>query len=63
MLASQTYDQVAIPALVSSMREFFELKPALQVLVAATIRNEQTFQTFLNACSGSPHKYIILYVC
>lgn len=34
------------------MREFFELNAALEVLVAATIRNEQTFETFLNACSG-----------
>jgi hypothetical protein len=42
------------------MREFFDLNAALQILVAATIRNEKTFETFLNACSGSPHKYIIL---
>ena len=54
----QTYDRVVIPALVSSMREFFELKPALEVLIAATIRNEQTFQTFIKACSGSLHNYI-----
>ncbi|KAJ4298256.1 hypothetical protein N0V90_006155 [Kalmusia sp. IMI 367209] len=48
--ADVTYDKIVIPALVSSMREFFELNPALQALVAATIRNEQTFETFLNAC-------------
>lgn len=43
------------------MRDFFELNAALQVLVAATIRNEQTFETFLKASSGSPPtKYIIL---
>ncbi|KAF1970726.1 hypothetical protein BU23DRAFT_648864 [Bimuria novae-zelandiae CBS 107.79] len=48
--ADVTYDKIVIPALVSSMREFFELNPALQILVAATIRNEQTFETFLNTC-------------
>ncbi|KAF2248224.1 hypothetical protein BU26DRAFT_329496 [Trematosphaeria pertusa] len=48
--ADVTYDKLVIPALVSSLREFFELNPALQVLVAATIRNEQTFETFLNSC-------------
>lgn len=35
------------------MSEFFALNPALEVLVSATIRNEQTFETFLNACCGS----------
>lgn len=33
---------------------------ALQVLIAATIRNEQTFETFLNACRASP--YFALFV-
>lgn len=50
----QTYDKTVIPALVSSMREFFDVNAALQVLVAATIRNEQTFEAFVQACSGSP---------
>tara|TARA_R110002003_G_scaffold40_6_gene2649 strand:- start:7205 stop:7945 length:741 start_codon:yes stop_codon:yes gene_type:complete len=49
----QTYDKSVIPRLVSTMREFFELNPALNVLISATIRNEQTFEAFLNACSGS----------
>jgi hypothetical protein len=35
------------------MREFFELNAALQVLISATIRNEQTFEAFLKACGGS----------
>ncbi|KAL5379155.1 hypothetical protein DPSP01_008604 [Paraphaeosphaeria sporulosa] len=48
--ADVTYDSTIIPALVSSMRDFFDLNAALQVLVAATIRNEKTFETFLNAC-------------
>ncbi|KAH7374368.1 putative methyltransferase-domain-containing protein [Pyrenochaeta sp. MPI-SDFR-AT-0127] len=48
--ADVTYDKSVIPRLVSTLREFFELNPALQVLISATIRNEQTFETFLNAC-------------
>ncbi|KAL5377307.1 hypothetical protein PMIN06_007813 [Paraphaeosphaeria minitans] len=48
--ADVTYDSTSIPALVSSMRDFFDLNAALQVLVAATIRNEKTFETFLKAC-------------
>lgn len=36
------------------MRDFFDGNPGLQVLLSATIRNEQTFEAFLNACSGSP---------
>ena len=49
----QTYDKLVIPRLVHTLSEFFVLNPALEVLIAATIRNEQTFETFLNACSGS----------
>ncbi|KAF2277924.1 uncharacterized protein EI97DRAFT_374076 [Westerdykella ornata] len=48
--ADVTYDRFVIPALVSTLREFFEAKSTLQVLIAATIRNERTFETFLNAC-------------
>jgi predicted nicotinamide N-methyase len=50
---SQTYDSSVIPRLVTTLSEFFELNPALEVLISATIRNEKTFETFLNACSGS----------
>ncbi|KAI8942119.1 hypothetical protein NX059_000212 [Plenodomus lindquistii] len=52
--ADVTYDKAVIPRLVTTMRGFFEHNPALQVFVSATIRNEETFETFLNACSGSP---------
>ncbi|KAF1847504.1 uncharacterized protein K460DRAFT_279312 [Cucurbitaria berberidis CBS 394.84] len=48
--ADVTYDKSVIPRLVSTMWEFFELNSALQVFISATIRNEQTFETFLNAC-------------
>jgi hypothetical protein len=49
----QTYDKYAVPSLCASLREFFDLNSALLVLIAATIRNEQTFEAFQNACSGS----------
>ncbi|KAH9866662.1 hypothetical protein J1614_008355 [Plenodomus biglobosus] len=48
--ADVTYDKAVIPRLVATMSEFFEQNRALQVLVSATVRNEQTFETFLNAC-------------
>lgn len=49
----KTYDKSVIPRLVTTMREFFELNAALRVLISATIRNGETFETFLVACSGS----------
>jgi len=48
----QTYDNSGIPLLVSTLRELFDLKSSVQVLIAASIRNEKTFETFVNACSG-----------
>lgn len=50
LTALQTYDKSVISRLVSTLREFFDLNPALLVFISATIRNEQTFETFLNAC-------------
>ncbi|KAH3942489.1 hypothetical protein HBH53_185900 [Parastagonospora nodorum] len=51
--ADVTYDKIVIPRLVATLRQFFDLNAALQVLISATIRNEQTFETFLNACKRS----------
>ncbi len=48
----QTYDESVIPALVSSLRGFYELNPGLRVLIGATIRNPKTIETFLGACGG-----------
>lgn len=53
----QTYDRFVIPALVSTIGGFFEANSDLKVLIAATIRNEQTFEAFLNACSTSNHLF------
>ncbi|KAH6842169.1 putative methyltransferase-domain-containing protein [Alternaria rosae] len=43
--ADVTYDKSVIPRLVSTLGEFFDLNPALEALISATIRNEQTFET------------------
>ncbi|KAL5117589.1 hypothetical protein ACEQ8H_004482 [Pleosporales sp. CAS-2024a] len=51
--ADVTYDNIVIPRLVATLGQFFELNAALEVLISATIRNEQTFETFLNTCRRS----------
>ncbi|KAF2270224.1 hypothetical protein CC78DRAFT_574354 [Lojkania enalia] len=48
--ADVTYDRSVIPSLVSTLREFMDLNSSLQVFIAATIRNDQTFETFQTAC-------------
>ncbi|KAF1927389.1 uncharacterized protein M421DRAFT_101795 [Didymella exigua CBS 183.55] len=55
--ADVTYDKTVIPRLVSTMNEFVDLNPALEVLISATIRNEATFETFLNACRRNGFKF------
>ncbi|KAJ4986439.1 hypothetical protein SVAN01_08131 [Stagonosporopsis vannaccii] len=55
--ADVTYDKTVIPRLVSTMNEFFDLNPALVVLISATIRNEATFETFLNACRRNGFRF------
>ncbi|KZM26878.1 hypothetical protein ST47_g1966 [Ascochyta rabiei] len=55
--ADVTYDKTVIPRLVSTVYEFLELNPALQVLISATIRNEATFETFLNACRRNGFRF------
>lgn len=49
-LTQQTYDKAVIPALVSTMRDMFELWPKVQIIISATIRNEDTFAAFEHAC-------------
>lgn len=46
----QTYDQAVIPQLVTTMKALLDHHAGLRVLLSATIRNEQTFEAFLNAC-------------
>ncbi|KAL1628194.1 hypothetical protein SLS54_001764 [Diplodia seriata] len=42
-----------IPVLVSTLADLFQHQPSLQILIAATIRNEQTFEAFDVACRTS----------
>ncbi|OJD34882.1 nicotinamide n-methyltransferase [Diplodia corticola] len=48
--ADVTYDKSVIPALVSTLADLLRHQPSLQILIAATIRNEQTFEAFDVAC-------------
>jgi hypothetical protein len=47
----QTYDKAAIPALVSTIRDMFEVWPNVRIIISATIRNSDTFAAFEYACS------------
>ena len=51
--ADVTYDKAVIPALVATIRNTFEKWPEANVLISATIRNEQTFEAFERACAKS----------
>ena len=46
----QTYDVNSIPPLVATMRDLFELYPKAEILISATVRNEDTLGAFLKAC-------------
>ncbi|KAL7957827.1 putative methyltransferase domain-containing protein [Trichoderma compactum] len=48
--ADITYDPSIIPALVSTLLELFGLYPHVEVIIAATQRNLETFQVFLVKC-------------
>lgn len=48
--ADITYDPSIIPDLVATLLELFELYPHVEVIIAATQRNLQTFQVFLEKC-------------
>ncbi|RDW81964.1 hypothetical protein BP6252_03076 [Coleophoma cylindrospora] len=49
--ADVTYDGTAIIALVATFGDLFRLNTEVKILIAATIRNEQTFDGFMDACS------------
>lgn len=48
--ADVTYDGSVIPSLAGTMGELFDLFPAIKIIIAATERNQATFETFLNVC-------------
>lgn len=50
----QTFDDRLITPLVSTLHGLFDRYPGIEALVAATVRNEETLDTFVKACSMSP---------
>lgn len=48
--ACQTYDVDIIPLLVETISDLFAHHGVKEFILAATIRNEHTFGTFLDAC-------------
>jgi predicted nicotinamide N-methyase len=54
--ADVTYDGSVISALVSTFGDLFELYPNIKIIIAATIRNQKTFESFLEACRMNKYK-------
>ncbi|KAK3950718.1 putative methyltransferase-domain-containing protein [Pseudoneurospora amorphoporcata] len=50
--ADITYDKSVIPALVGTIEEVFGLFPKAEVVIAATERNRETYESFLSVCEG-----------
>jgi hypothetical protein len=48
--ADITYDLRLIPSLVATLEELSNLFPTVTILIAATKRNCETFETFLDTC-------------
>ncbi|KAJ5213081.1 hypothetical protein N7449_000250, partial [Penicillium cf. viridicatum] len=48
--ADLIYDTDLVPLLLSTVRDLFENYHIKEFIIAATLRNEDTFRTFLNAC-------------
>lgn len=48
--ADVTYDSKGIPALVATLVDLAEMFPAVKILIAVIIRNEETFKTFVKVC-------------
>jgi hypothetical protein len=48
--ADLIYDVDLVPLLVSTLRDLFENYHLREFIISATLRNQDTFQTFLNAC-------------
>ncbi|EPE34681.1 S-adenosyl-L-methionine-dependent methyltransferase [Glarea lozoyensis ATCC 20868] len=49
--ADLTYYETGIPPLLSTFDNVFELYPNVRIIIAATIRNEETFRKFLDKCA------------
>ncbi|KAL1963214.1 hypothetical protein VTN77DRAFT_8539 [Rasamsonia byssochlamydoides] len=51
--ADLTYDVDIVPLLVSTIRDLFDHYGTKEFILSATIRNEETFQTFLDTCEAN----------
>ncbi|KAI2631636.1 S-adenosyl-L-methionine-dependent methyltransferase [Xylaria nigripes] len=51
--ADITYDTVAIAALVQTLRNLFQLRPNLLVIIAGVVRTAETFLSFQEECARS----------
>ncbi|KAK7943966.1 methyltransferase-domain-containing protein [Apiospora aurea] len=51
--ADITYEPEAIKSLVSTLRQLFDLRPNLLVIIAGVIRNAQTYEVFRQECLTS----------
>lgn len=51
--ADVTYDAKSIPALVATIVDVLGLWPHAEIIIAATIRNEDTFDVFLTSCHSN----------
>ncbi|KAK8212411.1 putative methyltransferase-domain-containing protein [Phyllosticta capitalensis] len=58
--ADVTYDKTVIPALVATLADLLQRQPSLNILIAATIRNEETFEAFSVVCrrNGLGHEEV-----
>ncbi|RYP45853.1 hypothetical protein DL768_007849 [Monosporascus sp. mg162] len=50
--ADITYDKSIIPALAGTLDDLFGMFPGVKILIAATERNRETFDAFLDVCQG-----------
>jgi protein-lysine N-methyltransferase EEF2KMT len=48
--ADVTYDSAGIPSLVATLVDLVEMFPTVEILIAAAIRNEETFKVFAKVC-------------
>ncbi|PWW75645.1 hypothetical protein C7212DRAFT_204697 [Tuber magnatum] len=60
--ADVTYDSSAIPHLVAELVRLLTKNPSAKVIIAATIRNEDTFSSFRDSCGTFPHSYSHMYI-
>ncbi|KAK8044009.1 nicotinamide n-methyltransferase [Apiospora rasikravindrae] len=51
--ADITYEPEAIKSLVSTLRQLFDLRPDLLVVIAGVVRNAQTYEVFRQECVSS----------